>query len=194
MSSPFPSPTPSPSSSSGSTGSASGLTALQQAASQYFAAGFGAGSALNQTTTSNKSSTIAKTTVDKKVYSSQQAKALAISAFQDAIGRMPTAKELNDFTAALNRAEASNKTITSGSVYTSRMKDTSTTGSATSRTNIADQTGTTSQSTTTKGGLDEVQFAKDYAMSLPDYSGYQKATNYFDAFLQTLNGPGGGVR
>jgi hypothetical protein len=149
-------------------------------------------------TSTNKSSSISHSDATRKVYSSQEAKALAVSAFQEAIGRAPTQAELAQFVSALNKAESKNVSITSGSTFTSRVNDTSTavtsSGTNVNKSRTVDQTGSTSSSNTTSGGLDEVQFAKDYASGLQGYSGYQKATNYFNAFISALNGPGGGVR
>jgi hypothetical protein len=139
--------------------------------------GGGAGS------TSNRSSTVSSTSSNVKRFSLQEAQGLALQAFQNAIGRAPTSQELQGFLSALNAAEASSPTVTSGSTFTSRMK-------AGTATNV-DATGSTSSGTTTSGGVDEQAFAQQYAMGLSGAGDYQKATTYFDAFNQVMNSRGG---
>jgi hypothetical protein len=79
-----------------------------------------------------------------------------------------TADELKKFTDALNKAEKASPTKT---------KTTSHSGGSNS---------------TTSGGMDESQFAKDYAQQNPEYASYQKATTYFDAMASALRGVAGG--
>lgn len=106
------------------------------------------------------------TSVSKSVvqYSAQQVKGLANQAFQQAIGREASADELTKFMNALNSAEKANPSTT-----------------------VTKSNGSTSKSTTT-GGVDGQQFAKDAARNNPEYAPYQQATTYFDAMLGALNG------
>lgn len=99
-----------------------------------------------------------------KQYNLQQVKGLAESAFQEAIGRAPSADELARFQASLNAAEKQSPTVSTSS-------------------------GTSS---TTSGGVDASQFAKDTAELAPEYQSYQKATTYFDTMISSLRGTAGG--
>lgn len=99
-----------------------------------------------------------------RTWTTEQAKVYAETAFQNAIGRAPTQQELLSFRTHLNNAELANPTTTTYS-------------------------GTSSKTT---GGLDEAQFTKTQAELHPEYAGYQKATTYFDAMMNTLSGPAGG--
>lgn len=99
-----------------------------------------------------------------KQYDLQQVKGVAESAFQDAIGRAPSADELARFQASLNAAEKQSPSTTTG----------------------------TSKSSVTSGGVDVQQFAKDTAELAPEYANYQKATTYFDSMISALRGPVGG--
>jgi hypothetical protein len=143
----------------------------------------GDGTNMSITNTTNRSSNVSSTTSSTMRYTSQQAQGLALQAFQAAIGRAPTSQELSDFLSALNAAEASSPSVTSGSTYSSRNK-VGTLGQA-------DVTSSTSAGTMTSGGVDEQAFAQQYAMSLPGAPEYQKATTYFDAFNQVMNSRGG---
>jgi hypothetical protein len=103
-----------------------------------------------------------------RTYTKQEVLGLATSAFQSAIGRAATDKELEVLTKHINTAEKANpsKTVTTSSGGTSKSK--------------------------TTGGIDEQQFATSAAESNPEYAGYQKATTYFDAMLSALRGQAGG--
>ena len=139
-----------------------------------------------KTTTTNVSRSISTSDVQSRRYTLQEAQGLALTAFQNAIGRAPTSDELSAFLSALNAAEAKSPTVTSGSTFTSR--ESARTKSAGSGT--ADVTGSTSSSSTTSGGLDEQAFAQQYAMSLPGAAPYQKATRYFDLFNRVMSNRG----
>lgn len=115
---------------------------------------------LNQTGTGGGSST----STSYKQYDLQQVKGLAEGAFQEAIGRAPSADELSRFQASLNAAEKTNPSVSSGS----------------------------SSASVASGGVDTSQFAKDTAELAPEYANYQKATTYFDTMISSLRGPAGG--
>jgi len=116
--------------------------------------------------TGNTDNTGSKNTVNvtKKVFTMEQAQAYAEAAFKNAIGRVPNQQELLAFRTHLNNAEMANPSTTTYS----------------------------KSGSTTTGGIDENQFAETQAKLNPEYAGYQKATTYFDAFMNTLNGPAGG--
>jgi hypothetical protein len=113
------------------------------------------------------------TTKQKEVttYTLQQVKGLANQAFQAAIGREATKTELSKFLEHLNTAEKKSPDVTI------------------SRTKPSGHNATVSRSTS--GGVDEQQFAADQARLNPEYAGYQQATTYFDAMLNTLGGTAG---
>jgi hypothetical protein len=142
----------------------------------------------SSTASVSKSNRNSSSSINVKKFNLQEVQGLAVKAFQDAIGRAPTQQELQSFLSSLNTAERSNPTVSSGSTFTSRV--TEKTGAKSAST--ADTTSSTSSSSTSSGGLDETQFAQNYAESMQGYSGYQKATTYFDAMLGALRGPAGG--
>jgi hypothetical protein len=110
-----------------------------------------------------------------KQFSTQQVLGLAESAFQAAIGRTATAKELASLRDHINSEEKKNPTISKSHTY-------------------SNGSGSSSSSTTTSGGIDEGQMAKTFAESNPEYANYQKATTYFDTMLSSLRGTvGGGI-
>jgi hypothetical protein len=98
-------------------------------------------------------------------YTLQEAQGFALKAFQDAIGRAPSAEELQNFLASFNAGQRSQtSTVTSGAG-----------GSF----------------TTTSGGVDNAMLAQQIAQQNPEFVDYQKATTYFDTFNQVMNSRGG---
>lgn len=87
------------------------------------------------------------------------------------LGRRPTQVEIDDFQGSLNEAQRNNPTVTT-------------------RTQQANG----DSSSTTTGGMDESEFAYDAVVSDdPDseYGKYTQATQYYNAFLSAIRGPGG---
>ena len=84
------------------------------------------------------------------------------------LGRNPTDKEYSNFTAALNAAQRKNPTITE-SVTTS-------------------SGGVAQSKTTSRGGLDRGQFAKEYAQSQEGVAELSAATTGLDAFMSAIGG------
>lgn len=121
------------------------------------------GSKTGTTQKASGSKTVTSRSVTR--YTLQEAQGFALQAFQNAIGRAPTADELNNFLAAFNAGQ--------------RAKTTSTTYSA----------GGTASVTT--GGVDESLLAEQIAQQNPEYETYQKATKYFDVFNQVMGSRGG---
>ena len=105
------------------------------------------------------------TTTSVKQYTLQEAQGFALSAFQNAIGRAPTAQELQNFLASFNAGQnASSTTVTSDGSNVSSF---------------------------TTGGTDNAMLAQQIAEQNPGFVDYQKATTYFDAFNQVMNSRGG---
>jgi hypothetical protein len=141
-------------------------------------------------------------TVDVTKYDLNQIQGIATSAFQAALGRVPTARELNDFVNSVN-AFAKAHPATSTGVDSSHSRTTTniasqlpgnaTTGAAPQALDTGTSTtgGRTSTSTST-GGVDLSNFATQYAQGISGFGNYQKSTTYFDSMLSALKGPVGG--
>jgi hypothetical protein len=84
------------------------------------------------------------------------------------LGRNPTDTEYANFTAALNAAQKKNPSITQ-SVTTSGG-------------------GTSSSRSMTKGGMDEAQFAREYAQSQEGVAELSAATTGLDSFIDAIGG------
>ncbi len=84
------------------------------------------------------------------------------------LGRNPTDTEYANFTAALNAAQKKNPSITQ-SVTTSGV-------------------GTSSSRSVTKGGMDEAQFAREYAQSQEGVAELSAATTGLDSFIDAIGG------
>ena len=106
------------------------------------------------------------TTTSVHRYTMEEAQGYAVAAFRNAIGREPSQEELATFLDSFNANQTPSVTRTH---YAN--------GSATS---------------VTTGGTDEAMLARNLAQQNPEFSGYQKATTYFDAMLGALQGPVGG--
>lgn len=84
------------------------------------------------------------------------------------LGRNPTDKEYSNFTAALNAAQRKNPSITE-SVTTSGG-------------------GASSTRSTTRGGMDEAQYAREYAQSQEGVAELSAATTGLDSFIEAIGG------
>lgn len=104
------------------------------------------------------------------------ARRMLTSMMTGALGRAPTAKEADDFQAALNDAQANNPTTT---------------------TNVSsvDASGNRTSTSHTSGGFDAQDFAAGYTQDNlqqgAEYKHYQAATTYYNAMLQALQSPTG---
>lgn len=117
------------------------------------------------TKTTSKSGPTSKTVTQVTRYTLQEAQGFALKAFQDAVGRAPTAQELQNFLASFNA------------------------GQNPSSTTYNTNNGNTSMVTT--GGVDNAMLAQDIAQQNPEFVDYQKATTYFNTFNQVMNSRGG---
>jgi hypothetical protein len=100
-------------------------------------------------------------------YTLQQVRSAADSIYQNSIGRALNDEELRMLQKSLNTTLKENPNITKTSA----------------KGNV-----------TTSGGIDERGFMEQQAQANPEFASYQKATTYFNAMLNSLQGPvGGGV-
>jgi hypothetical protein len=100
-------------------------------------------------------------------YTLQQVRSAADSIYQNSIGRALNDDELRMLQKSLNTTLKENPNITKTSA----------------KGNV-----------TTSGGIDERGFMEQQAQANPEFASYQKATTYFDAMLNSLQGPvGGGI-
>jgi surface antigen len=100
-------------------------------------------------------------------YTMQQVRSAADGIYQNSIGRALNDDELRMLYQSLNNTLKATPTVTK----------TSATGN-----------------TVTTGGVDESGFIRQQAEANPEFANYQKATTYFDAMLNTLQGSvGGGI-
>lgn len=102
------------------------------------------------------------------------ARRMLSSMMTGALGRAPTAKETDDFQAALNAAQANNPTVTT----------------STSQVDASGNRSTTSHAT---GGFDAGDFASGYQQDnlakTTEYKHYQAATTYYQAMLDAIRSP-----
>lgn len=114
------------------------------------------GSASNGTTTSSSSQTSRSTSSDVTIYSLNQVRNIATNAFEQALGRMPTADELNTFVSSLNAFSKANPTKTSrtASGTSSGTDKAKTNAKGTRTTKTGSSTDSTTSSSTTSGGVD----------------------------------------
>jgi hypothetical protein len=97
------------------------------------------------------------------------ARTLLDQALSSYLGREATPQEQKKFLAALNEHEKASPTVT------------------TSVTNAAGQVVTSS--TSTQGGANSADFAKEFAQKKEGFSEYQAATTFLDAFMGALEAP-----
>lgn len=102
---------------------------------------------------------------DVTLTSKSQAEGLVDQALQRYLGRDATDKERKKFLALLNEQQMDNPTVVEGA--------TSAGGTSSVR----------------SGGVDPAQVATDFAQSRKDYSEYQAATTYLDAFMDAIKNP-----
>jgi hypothetical protein len=100
-------------------------------------------------------------------YTMQQVRSAADSIYQNSIGRALNDDELRMLHQSLNGALKAEPTVTKTSA---------------------------AGNSVTSGGVDERGFIQQQAEANPEFANYQKATTYFDAMLNSLQGPvGGGI-
>lgn len=111
--------------------------------------------------------------------SNTEARALLTRAATDALGRRPTAKEIDDLQVALNSAQTKNPVTT------------------TTRTSLSASGEVRSQDQTRTGGVNADAFTDTWVRggdkpSLDsEYGAYQAASTYYTALMQAIAGPGG---
>ena len=114
-----------------------------------------------------------------KLSSRSDARGALVASYQNLLGRDPSSKEVNAFTAALNSLEKSSPTTT-------------TTVSAPSPNGISyggQNIPTTQQSSVQTGGFDSGQYSIDTAKSAGDYAEYQAETTFMNALLSAIQSP-----
>lgn len=110
----------------------------------------------------------------RNISSNGEARGMLQKMMATQLGRRPTGREVDDFQAALNSAQQKNPQVTT-----------------TDRSYNASGTNTGNSSTTT-GGVDTTDFTDAYVTNKdPDseFGKYQMATNYYNAFLNAIQGP-----
>lgn len=156
---------------------------------------FGLTAATPDTTTYGSSSTTTSSQVEssRRVWNLQQIEGMALNAAQQAIGRAFTKDEQKALLKALNAAERKHPTVTkSKSTTTASRSREVVKGTGKDRTSYSSGSSSTRGSSVTSGGVDEQQFAQDFAEQNPEYAGYQKAATYFDIMMNALRGSVGG--
>jgi hypothetical protein len=106
-----------------------------------------------------------QTSID--IYSPSQARGLLRSVLQQELGRDPTDDEFDDFRSALNAEERENPSV---SIQRTRYEDGEAVGSR----------------TINRGGIDEAEYATQYAESQPGWAEWQAVGTYFPTILNTL--------
>ena len=113
------------------------------------------------------------TSTEAHKYTAEDLKGYATKAFQDYLGRDPSAKEQSAVAAAMQRYAAANPTVTHETVH-------------------GDGKGNETKNSTVTGGVSDVgaaQVIRDQAQADPEYGAYQAATTYMGA-LEALIGGG----
>jgi len=114
-----------------------------------------------------------------KLSSRSDARGALVASYQNLLGRDPSSKEVNAFTAALNSLERSSPTTT-------------TTVAAPSPSGISydgQNIPTTQTSSVQTGGFDSGQYSIDTAKSAGDYAEYQAETTFMNALLSAIQSP-----
>jgi len=146
----------------------------------------GAGAA-NGTTRSNTSQTSRSTSSDVTIYSLNQVRNIATNAFESALGRTPTADELNSFVTSLNTFSRANpnKTTRSATGTSSGTDTAQSNAKGTSTTKRGSSTDTSTSSGTTSGGVDVAGFAASQLQNTTEGQAV-KADNLFRGALDAL--------
>ena len=116
----------------------------------------------NSTTTSSSTENANSTSSDVTIYSLNQVRNIATNAFENTLGRAPTADELNTFVSSLNAFSKANPTkVTKNVSGTSKSKNVTETNATKTKTtststpvDSSTPTSTTTSSSTTSGGVD----------------------------------------
>lgn len=114
-----------------------------------------------------------------KLSSRSDARGALVASYQNLLGRDPSSKEVNAFTAALNSLEKSSPTTT-------------TTVAAPSPSGISydgQNIPATQTSSVQTGGFDSGQYSIDTAKSANDYAEYQAETTFMNALLSAIQSP-----
>jgi len=114
-----------------------------------------------------------------KLSSRSDARGALVASYQNLLGRDPSSKEVNAFTAALNSLEKSSPTTTT------TIDAPSPNGISYDGQNIP----TTQTSSVQTGGFDSGQYSIDTAKSASDYAEYQAETTFMDALLSAIQSP-----
>lgn len=132
--------------------------AAQVAAIKAALGGNGGGNGTVHSTSTERSSS---TSSDVNIYSLNQVRNVATSAFESALGRAPSQAELNTFLTSLNAYSRANPSKTSRTASgTTTSTDTSKSNKAgTSTTKTSSPVSSTTSSTTSSGGVDVAGFA-----------------------------------
>jgi hypothetical protein len=115
----------------------------------------------NGRTSSSSSESSSSTSSDVQIYSLNQVRNVATSAFETALGRTPSQAELNKFVTSLNAFSKANpvKTTKSGTSTSSNIRTSESNRAGTSETITDKPTSTSSTSSTSSGGVDVAAFA-----------------------------------
>jgi len=116
----------------------------------------------SSTTTSSSTENANSTSSDVTIYSLNQVRNIATNAFENTLGRAPTADELNTFVSSLNAFSKANPTkVTKNVSGTTNVKEKTTVNTAgtkatktSSPVDSSTPTSTTTSSSTTSGGVD----------------------------------------
>lgn len=129
---------------------------------------------------------------DMQVSTNDDARSLLSNMITRELGRRPSAKEIDDFQAALNDAQRKNPYVTTQYTGASTLS-----GPGDASTQVTrDTTGKATRTSSTKtGGVDPNQFADKYFQDKyqgagldSEYGQYQAATTYMSALMQALKG------
>lgn len=125
------------------------------------------------------------------ISSPSEVKSVLSNASQALLGRDPSSKELAIFTRALNSLQQQTPEYAKTTGTTTEVPGTVSAGPevAGQPSIVARQTSADNLTTVTTGGLDQQQYATDWAKSRPDYAEYQAATTYMDALLNAIQSP-----
>lgn len=141
--------------------------------------GAGGAAALGSTGTAQAAKIQEVISRSRDLTSNTEARALLTRAATDALGRRPTAKEIDDLQVALNSAQTKNPVTT------------------TTRTSLGAGGDVRSQDQTQTGGVNADAFTDKWVRggdkpSLDsEYGAYQAASTYYNALMQAIAGPGG---
>ena len=117
---------------------------------------FNSQSSASATSKTESTESSSSTSSDVTIYSLNQVRNIATNAFENALGRMPTADELNAFVSSLNDFSKANpvKTIKTASGTTKSKDTTKSNAAGTNVTKTSEPVSTSTSSSTSSGGVD----------------------------------------